>query len=1052
MNRSRNTVEWCIGVGIAAAAFAVYLLTLSRGAFPGRSAALIVQHLGLFPRIECHRPLWSALVWTIGRMPAASAAAPLNVLSAVCGAACVGLLYGVVSGAVRLAVSTDETNRALVVTAARLAGAGAALFLAFCTPFWVVSNRAHHAAFDVFLLLLSFGVLLRYAATGKARYVCLFAFLFGAGAVEFPTFWVMAPVFGVLLLLAVLRRESLSLPRVLQMLGAMLMGSSLYFVAAWRFYGSEGYEARGFTGYGHLLWLMWRDQWLLIRMSLPRVGWFIILVVMVAPWLTVLGVARRGLNDEGDWTYYPLHAVLTGLAVAVLAGLGIAPWPMLGMRHLLVTPYVLMASVFGYLLAYWFLLPAVRCQNAESAARRRAGLWIGWAAALLGLAGACVAPFFNLPEADGRKAGWFNRYAARVVDDLGQRTWLISDGTLDHQILLAAYDKGVPVRLVNLSQSENSIYMSYLARQFDDVRLRNLAGIGMTPLLKEWFRSDRSVTETAAVLSLPDIWSDAGHVAVPNRTLFTGAMPGSVDVDDARLLADHEAFWREFHPGMGEAETDPEFLEPYRAYVRRHLGLVANNLGVFFEDRQADAEAFRAYAWARRIDPENVSALLNQFAMLEGGFEDSAAERIRASFEELAAELEAGSRFRIGPLSRMYGHVRMPEAFAQRGWSWVDAGRPDLAVSDLRRAIELTGEDRRGRLQEALAFAYLLQSEDALSESVYAEILEEEPQNPEALDGMFRIVLFRGETDRAAAWLARAREAGLAPPRIAIMQASLAASEGQFDAARKTLEELVRQHADLLEAWAVLLGVLLQQGEDEAVRRHVRRIETVAGGRVLGSLISGELAARKDDLAEARKHVQSALGMQPNNPAILESMLRIDVLEGNAESAHRHAMRLLRVDPHNALGSYVMGSLQAHRGDSELAEDSYRRSLRAQPSRQAWNGLAWLLQTQGRYEEAERAVRAALELDPEWGAAWDTLGVVLMRSGRLREARQALERCRELVQDDPRVFVHAAELEALDGNPAAAREHLARVAEQWPARAEALSADVDRVRKLLGEH
>ena len=70
------------------------------------------------------------------------------------------------------------------------------LFLAFCAPFWFVSTRAHPASFDVFLLLFSAWVLLRFTLDKTPALMYLFAFLYGLGITEFATFIVWAPVFG----------------------------------------------------------------------------------------------------------------------------------------------------------------------------------------------------------------------------------------------------------------------------------------------------------------------------------------------------------------------------------------------------------------------------------------------------------------------------------------------------------------------------------------------------------------------------------------------------------------------------------------------------------------------------------------------------------------------------------------------------------------------------------------------------------------------------------------------------------------------------------------
>ena len=142
-----------IGILLAAVALIAYAVTLSPGACPGESAGLIVQYAGLFPKLKPDHPLWGALVWTLSRGPADHLALRLNWLSALCGAGSVYLLYRIMVGAIYGTITVTPVNRAKALIAARLAGVSAALLLAFSVPFWVVSNRAHPATFDLLLLL-----------------------------------------------------------------------------------------------------------------------------------------------------------------------------------------------------------------------------------------------------------------------------------------------------------------------------------------------------------------------------------------------------------------------------------------------------------------------------------------------------------------------------------------------------------------------------------------------------------------------------------------------------------------------------------------------------------------------------------------------------------------------------------------------------------------------------------------------------------------------------------------------------------------------------------
>jgi len=79
----------------------------------------------------------------------------------------VGWTYLVCSRLTHQMIRVDSLNWVRSLAAARLAGLTAALALAFCTPFWIVSNRFHPATFHLFLLLSTAWVFLLYVQTGK---------------------------------------------------------------------------------------------------------------------------------------------------------------------------------------------------------------------------------------------------------------------------------------------------------------------------------------------------------------------------------------------------------------------------------------------------------------------------------------------------------------------------------------------------------------------------------------------------------------------------------------------------------------------------------------------------------------------------------------------------------------------------------------------------------------------------------------------------------------------------------------------------------------------
>jgi tetratricopeptide (TPR) repeat protein len=737
----------------------------------------------------------------------------------------------------------------------------------------------------------------------------------------------------------------------------------------------------------------------------------------------VLLVGRRGLNEEKDWGYYILHLVMSAVVGAVLLNAPFAPWRLLGQYRLLVTPYALLAVCYGYLTAYWFLLPAGWWKEDEVGWRvllRRGAGWV-FAAGAVALVG--VAPFRNVEETDARPAAGVNAFARRVVERAAGRTWLVTDGALDNTLLLAAAELGRPLRLLDLRLGTNPMYMKYVSRHFENPRLRSLAEAGLVPLLKEWLASEPGVEARVAVMVIPDFWLAAGMHPLPNGLVFLGVRDRA-SVDLGAVWEGHRRLWAEpFVADLQATRQTCPLLAPLAGYLLRHAGMVANNLGVWLEDAARTNEAFAAYGEARRLDPANVSALLNQHGMIERGHVGADAPAVESAFRELAEH--PPRKYPVWSLSRYYGYVRMPQAYANLGLSWALSGQPGMAVAGIKQAIELAPEGS-GQLSQFLANLYLAQGQADAGEAVFRRLLEKEPENPAALIGMGRVAALRRDFAAAAEWLGRAEKAGVPGDRMAMEWAAMHTLAGSLDKARIALQELVEVKPDFAPAWAMLADVLLQQGDRQALDECERSLERLKTQDVLVAVVRAKVALARSDLSAARRFLAQALELNSASVPVLEMMLQLDIEDVQPEMAQRHVGMLLTVDPENALGNLILASLQIRRGEYLLAENSLRRSLATRRSFEALNDLAWVLQARGNLAEAETCAREALALTSVSHSPWDTLGVILMKAGRLDESGKALQRAATLAPESLAVQTHLAELYARQGQ----EERAAQLADQ----------------------
>jgi tetratricopeptide (TPR) repeat protein len=1020
VNRPRAIPEALAGATVALLAFAVYLVTLSDGLFPGESARLAAVRLGLMPQLAPGHALYHLLGAPAAARPFLSAVYLLNALSALCGALCVWLLYDVVRIALRRSVEAEDRDLPAVRLACALGALSAAAALAFSIPFWIVSTRAHTAALDLLILLAVIRALLGYLQRGWFGLTLLATFLIGAGMAEFATMYIFAPALGGALLFLLWQRNELRPVRILLLLLCGALGLGLYLAAAWQFQGTIGSELRSQKGILSAVGALLRGQYNLIAHGLPARGWLIIVMASIVPWVTALLVARRGLNGERDWAYYLLHLVMTGLVAAVLLNTRLGPWGVTEGQRLLVTPYALTASLAGYLVAYWLRLPAAWWTVEQDGIREWARRYLGGLFALPLLALIAFVPWRNLAQADGRPAGDLNAFAGDVVRSLGDRQWLVTDGSVDPHLLAAARAQGRALRLVDTQAARSSAYRQYLCRFFPDQRLRNLSDIGLVPMLEEWFRTDPTVVTNAAVMHAPELWDGAGMESVPELAYFRARVPETLEQAPEALLKAHEAFWTVQAPRLKRLSDNPGLPGALGRHLLRHLSLVANNLGVWMLDRDARPEAFAAFQAARRLEPDNVSALLNMDDMIRNGWPGADADAIRTEIKRIIAGNAA--QIRLWALSRYYGYIRVPEAFAELGWSWALSGRRGVAISGLERAVAVASDADRGPMKQLLARLYVSQEQPEKGESIYRELLAADPGNKGALLGLARLQTQKKNYADAESLLRQAVEAGVPAQEVEVDLALLDHERGQSTQAEERLRKLLDREPDYLRGWVSLARLRIEAGNAEGAMECVARLNGLKGGAGYAAAARADLAMRENDFGAARAALEQAASATPSAVAPLEALLRLDLQQGEMRDLAEHARKLLSIEPGNPMGTYAMGVVHLRKDDYAAAEDWLRRSVSAERSLAALNDLGWILQARGNYPEAEQLAREVVARNPKVFQAWDTLGVVLMRTGRYEEALKSFEKSLSIAQSDPVVFLNLAELQVLRGEPERARQ------------------------------
>ncbi len=1079
---AKRKLDMIFGLGITALAAIVYLLTLSTGVFPGQSASLMATYTGVEPMVAPIHPVWGAIVGAIGRMGAggAGAALRLNLFSLVLAVCCVGMLYVLFSTLAFSCFDTQKVPAPLPARASVFGATFAAAALAFSVPFWITATRLHFQVFDLFLLLVLAHLLLLYLRTGALAFFLVFSLLLGVSIVEAAPIALFAPLFAFVLLRAWLRDDVFGGFRGYRaFLGILLLlvGLSLYFVSAYNFFTHEDITLRGYGGYWDVVRQMLKDQTHIFRASIPDIGWLFPVAFVVIPWLASLAIAQRALNETRDWSFIFFHIALSIVVVATITNTGISRWglelaklrdgqPAGELAGILpVFLYAMTAMVAGYAVSYWYVAVANRVNILKQLVdlpNVKFSIWSGYVFGWLVAVIVFLAAVINGQEASGKRGNFADACARELLANLKDRPWLVTDGMFDNHLRLEAARIGQPLKLIALQRNDNPIYIRQLKKMIESdpefppaerVRLQNSAELGVMTFVQDWLESDSNVVNRIAIMSAPDLLVGAGCAVVPNYFCFVGER----DIETLRdkpVLQKYDEFWKRMRKTLAKSRGRNDPISQYRADVRRQVGFVANNAGVLLEDLGRDEEAYEVYGIVRQIDPDNISALLNRVEMLhrkeKEGFHAADRAAIEKDLRDFVSKMK--HRLPIWSLSRSFGYVRSPILFAQLGWNWALSGQPGMALAGMRRAADVAATTAsRARVREAMADILLRQNDTEKSETIYSDILAEDPENQRALLSMSRIAARRGSFDKAREWLSKAKSAGADNGAVAIESAALDLAANKPETARITLTEITELQPRNLQALGMLAVSVIQMRDFEEVEKHILpRMESVAGtpDDYLVHITRGQLAYAKgkDFYKQARNSFERAATLRPGLPILMEWILRLDFMLVDKSAAEEHARQLLRLDRDNGFANYIMGSLMLESGRNDIAEDYLRRSVGSARSPEALNDLAELLRKTGNYKEAEERARDAIDLAPDFYVTYDTLGGVLADTDRLGEAEKAFTKALELFDDDLRVHLNLAKLLFRMGNLVKAREIVAKIN---PRRSELPPAEQEELARLV---
>jgi len=448
------------------------------------------------------------------------------------------------------------------------------------------------------------------------------------------------------------------------------------------------------------------------------------------------------------------------------------------------------------------------------------------------------------------------------------------------------------------------------------------------------------------------------------------------------------------------------------ALFRKALEIDPNSAATKFElaklasDGGRPLEAINFTLAAREDDPNNpwYSEFLAQLYAETGNIE-KAIEVIRSILDEhpekydyyfnLASLLSAQGNFNEAlkiyeDLEKRFGP--MQEISMQRQLIYLDLGKPDKALEEVNRLIEMNPEEIRYLGMKAEILEKSGRQEEA--KALYEEMLVVDPENGLVLIALYEISLRNGETEKAENYLITAFESndlGI-DVKVNILLNLLSEPRPDEDLLIKLSDALVRTHSDNAKSYAIQGDIYNNLAKPEEARDRFRKAVDLDPNRppIWQEILI--IDSSLNDFESMKEESEEALEYFPQQPIFyLFNGIALQQL-GNSKAAidMLNSGKNLVIQNNELLGQFHASLGDAHHalGNHVKSDEAYEKSLKYSPSNVVvLNNYAYYLALRGEnLVRAEEMAKKANDLSPNQASFQDTYAWVLFKRGNYQNA------------------------------------------------------------------